>query len=388
MSITVATLAYPDVPTHVRARIAATVQSVAPPPDTFILSTCLRTEIAVAGDRDTHDAVIARLLPSGTLPDGVVVREGDDAVLHLFRVAAGLESPIVGEMDVLTQYRQALRTGIEDGRIDGVFARLLQAGVAAGRGARDLMPESPHESMASVAADLVVAAPAVAVLGSGIMAQAAVRRLLVSPTPPAIRMVARRPDLVDLPGIDVSDFSELETVLATYPAVISATSASSGLLSEDHLAATLVSRTDPLTLVDLAMPPDFVPPADMPVHHYDIDDLARIASDRHHPVASDDFVADRAGVAHRQYDGHGDIGPLIGELMQRADGIVDRSVARFAPRLGSASDEAVLRQAVHTVARAMLAQPVDHLKDPETGSDDVDAIARAFRVSGAKAHRG
>ena len=126
--------AYPGVAADARAAIARTLASEpSPPAGTFVLSTCLRAEVVVAGDRSALEPVLVGLL--GSVPDvpGAVVRSGGEATVHLFRVAAGLESPVRGEVEILTQFRQAVRTAKNEGGVDGGFSKLLEAAVAAGR---------------------------------------------------------------------------------------------------------------------------------------------------------------------------------------------------------------------------------------------------------------
>lgn len=116
------------------------------------------------------------------------------------------------------------------------------------------------------------------------------------------------------------------------------------------------------------------------ITYLDIDDLARMADRRTRSDEADLMVSTAAAEAYRQYRDHHEIGPLIGGLMQIADDIVDRSVARFAGRLGQGDDEAVMRQAAHTVARTLLAGPVSYLKESERSPDAIDVIADAFGV--------
>jgi glutamyl-tRNA reductase len=74
--------------------------------------------------------------------DSVVVRTGEEAVAHLLRVAAGLESVIVGEDEVLHQVREALRSARADRHVDPRLARLFETAVATGRRARSRRSES------------------------------------------------------------------------------------------------------------------------------------------------------------------------------------------------------------------------------------------------------
>ena len=261
MKFSTATFAYPRLGLERRSALARRLGEVDAPHAAFVLSTCLRIEIAVANDLEALNKALDHLF-ADLDPRDALIRTGDDAVHHLFRVAAGLESPIVGERDVLTQFRKAVLTAGEDDSMDQSSLRLLQAGVAAARRARETLPAAPHDSMAEVAAGLVEQADSVTVLGSGDMATAVLRSLGHTANPPRMTVVARRPKLVELPGMDVWEFDRLHEALANHNTIISATSASTRLLSEEEFAEALASRTERLILIDLAMPPDFSPAAD------------------------------------------------------------------------------------------------------------------------------
>lgn len=353
-----------------------------PPPDTgFVLSTCLRIEVMVPGPESLLDRVLGDLF--GDLLDTVPPqrRRGERAVSHLYRVAAGLESPILGELEVLTQFRQTLIEAEEAGQVGGVFARLLEGAVGAGRHARELIPGSPHNSMAAVAAQTVGTAGRVAVMGSGIMSSAVVDGLLLLPAPPRVTVVARHPEKVarrDM--VEVLPFERAIDVIETFPAVISATSAKRRPIPDQLFADALARRATPLLLIDMAMPPDFQLPHSADIEYLDIDDLARMADRRARSEEADAFVAAAAGTAYRQYRDHHEIGPLIGNLIGKADELVAETVRRFAGRLGGSDDEGVLRQTAHTVARSLLARPISYLQQEERAAEAIEVIADAFGV--------
>ena len=381
MDISAASFSYPRHDGATRARIAQALLDGAAVEHGFVLSTCLRVEVVIPGSRDRLDGVLAGLfgdLGEGSAPQ---VRHGDEAVAHVYRIAAGLESPILGEQEILTQFRQTLIEAEGAGRVEGLFARLLESAVSVGRQARELLPGSPHNSMAAVAAQTVGAADRVAVLGSGIMATAVVEGLMLLPAPPAVTVVARTPDKVaEHPDVEVLSFEHARAVIEEFPAVVSATSAKRRLIDDQGLALAVAQRQTPLLLVDMAMPPDFRPSSEGEITYVSIDDLARMADRRPRSDEADALVESAALDAYRQYRDHHEIGPLIGGLMAGADVIVDGAVARFAGRLTDPADQAVLRQSAHTVARTLLAGPVSYLKAEGRAPEAIDVIADAFGV--------
>ncbi len=381
MEIASAGFAYPEHDGVERAWLARRLEGRENPAGAFVLSTCLRVEVTVPGTTEELDRALEELF--GDLPEGLAprVRLGLDAVVHLFRISAGLESPILGEQEILTQFRQALVHAEETGNVGGLFARLLERAVSAGRQARELMPGSPHNSMAAVAAQLVGSPERVAVIGSGAMATAVVENLVHLPVPPLVTVVARNPEKVQpREGVEVWPFTEARRVLSEFPAVVSATSAKGRLFDTATMAEILSDGARPLTLIDMAMPPDFRPPDTAQVTYFDIDDLARVAERRPRAKDADQFVESAAVEAFRQYQNHYAVGPLISGLMSTADEVVEDTVDRFSGRLSSDADRAILRQAVHTAARRLLAGPVSYVKEAGDASEVVGVLADAFGV--------
>lgn len=380
--ISLATFAYPELKADKRSAIARSRTKVDPDGSTFIFETCLRTEVMVAGDEDRLLGALTRHF--GGVPELAEghIRFDADAVEHLYRVAAGLESPIRGEGEVLAQFRQAAARAEDEGMIGGIFSRLIESAVAIGRRTREMMPESAHDSLAAVAAQVVGGADRIAVLGSGTMATAVVKALQALPAPPPITVVARSPERVWLDAVDVWDFHRTREALAEFPAVVSATSAKRRLVEADEMVTATAGRLAPLILVDMAMPPDFPLNGQADVVYVGIDDLAKLAGRRSQPDQADPVVRAGAMEAFRAFSDHHQLGPVIGGLTRYADEIVDGAVARFATRLRSEEDLAIIRQTAHTVARALIAGPISYVKHPDRTPESLDIVAEAFGVDG------
>ncbi len=377
MHISSVSFAYPEVDGATRADLTRSLQHLVPS-DAFLLSTCLRIELAVGGDLARLEQAVKEAFDDPAVMERGTVRVGEDAIRHLFRVAAGLESPILGEREIFTQFRQAVAAAEDLGRMNGLLAKVMESAIHTGRQARELLPESPHDSLAAVAAQAVGSEEAVAVLGSGLMSNAVVRGLVNLPAPPEIVVVARSPEKVTFGEVEVWPFDRAGEALARFPAVVSATSAKKRLVPDDLLRETLEGRSIPLILVDMAMPPDFSPPDHAPVRYVDIDKLARMAARRPRREDADEMVSASAADVYRKIADHHAVGPVIGDLMRSADDIVDRTVDRFAGRLTDPDDRSVLRQTAHTVARTLLAGPVSYLQSSDRPSEAVDVVADAF----------
>jgi glutamyl-tRNA reductase len=354
--------------------------------DAFVLATCLRIEVVSLGCEAALDRVVELLFPGARLPTGIRRRDRDVAH-HLYRVASGLDSPIVGEPEVLGQFRTAVDTARQAGVIGGGLGRLLDGAVSAGRAARRLLPDTPEGSLALVAADLVNGAREVAVLGAGAMARAATEALRSRNTDQAtVTVYARRPDDVRFPSDHVRHIDRAPEALASAPAVISATAAKRELFAPDVLERALRRRADELLLIDLAMPPDFHPAADMPMLTYvNLDDLAERA--RRDQVAAD-LDAFVAGSADKDWDRLGNrrtAGPVIAAILSEAEATVNEEVERFATRIQSANGnaEALIRQLAETVAHRVLHRPLSYLGAGAHGPEAAELLAEIFGVDRA-----
>lgn len=376
MELTSASFAYPDLDGPSRAVVAESLAGSEPRQDVYVLSTCLRVEVAVPGDETRLKEILSELL--GPLPADPIVRRDGEAATHLFRVAAGLESPIVGEIEILTQFRHALAELKQTGSFDGTFAKLIESAVATGREVRALLGHSPHDTMAAIAAQMVGSVEEAVVVGSGTMATAVTEALAALPAPPHIHVLARSPERVTVTGsAEVHGLGALPAMLRRAPALISATAADTGLLDDTDLSTALSARPDELLLVDMAMPPDFSPRSGDPVRYVSIDDLAALAWRRARTTEMDDHVAEAAADAHHRFAGHREVGPVIARLMDHADAVVADTVDRFSGRLTEPSDADTLRQAVHTAVRTVLARPVKAVTSSRDGRF-VETIAAAF----------
>ncbi|MFO7549335.1 MAG: hypothetical protein R6X29_10785 [Acidimicrobiia bacterium] len=386
-SLSLISLAYPQVPAGTRASVAAALgdpadayaRLVAAGLQGFVLSTCLRVEVAVSGSPDHLDRALGALGAHEFDGSAGTRITGEEAVRHLFRVAAGLESPVSGEREILVQFRESMQEAVRQEAATGMLVGLLDSAVAAGRRAREILPGSPHRSLAAVAAQMVGPADRVAVFGAGVMGRAAVEALGLLPAPPEITVFVRRPDEIEIGGAAVAPFEQAVEALAGFPAVISATSASSRIVDLVDVEGAVAVRRDPLVLVDMAMPPDFDPPTSPSIRYFDIDALARQARRSSHGHVADDLVAGAARDAYVKLSGHDLVAPVIHGMFRTADDAVDEVVDRFSGRLSDPEDREVLLAAARAVARKILHHPVSFLGGGHR-EETIDAVAAAFGI--------
>ena len=261
--------------------------------EVVVLSTCNRTELYLASDEpglDLDERAGASLLAlagdDGAALAPVLYRLGDDsAALHLFRVAAGLDSLVPGEGEILGQVRDAFEGGATGPLLDHLFRQALHAG----RRARveTAIGESPASVPAAAAAlaqqvfdDL--AGRSVLLVGAGKMSELTARNLRsrgASIAAVANRTAAHGEDLAMRIESRAVGLAEIPALLATADVVITSTSAPGFVVDSTTAAAALRGRRGrPILFVDLAVPRDVDPTLQAidGCFVYDVDDLEAV----------------------------------------------------------------------------------------------------------------
>lgn len=235
-----------------------------------VLSTCNRFEIYWRARRREDDAAVAGVLGgflAGSAPDwrvGAMRRDGVDAARHLFRVAAGLESLVVGESEVLGQVRAALHGARCECPLDGVLEQLFRgalrfggrARAATGIGAGAMSAVSAAlETMRATAPDLrgltavVVGAGQTGQKAARLLRSAGLGRLIV-----ANRTPERARELAEALEGEWAPMEDLDAALSRADVLIAAIHAPAPLVTADRIRAALSARPRPLAIVDLSMP--------------------------------------------------------------------------------------------------------------------------------------
>ena len=341
----------------------------------FLMSTCLRVEVVWADGPESTSDVLACLYGDGS-PSGLgQVRSDEAALLHLCRVAAGLNSPVIGEPEVLGQFRHAVSVGQEVSGSLGRLGRVLEAAIGIGRSTRRLLGDVPRGSLAALAARAAAPFGRVAILGAGAMARVAAERLDGFD----VTIFARQPR--NVAGRETFAWEGVAEALASYPVVISTIPGEAPSLGDDVIAGAFAFRTEPLLLIDLGMPPGFTRPDDGgAVRYLGVDEVASSVGDR--PSAqAEERVVNEAAAAWRRLTTPDRVGVVIGTMVEQAEKAVVEEVARFATRLSHSEEpEEVMRQLAHTVASRVLHPAISFLSSTEGGSDAVEVLAEAFGV--------
>lgn len=256
-----------------------------------LLSTCNRTELYAIAD-DNGDAVANWLAThpddAGDLHAYLYRHEDADAVRHLFRVATGLDSLVLGEPQILGQVKDAWATARAAGSLGNQLDRLFQHAFATAKRARTNTRIGANPvSVASTAVRLAQESFArledstVLLIGAGETIELAARHLVQAKTKRLLianRTLAHAQDLATRHGGYALALGELDRHLAEADVVISATAARDPILHKPQVTAALASRRHrPMLLLDLAVPRDIAPDvAELKdVFLYTVDDLER-----------------------------------------------------------------------------------------------------------------
>jgi len=369
----------------------------------FLLSTCNRTEAyAFAGHAESGIRHLTGFLAEagGVTPaslDGIVyARAHDAAVRHLFRVAAGLDSMVVGEDQIVMQVKRALDAARAAGTLGSVLERLGSAALATGKRVRS--STAIGRSRVSVMSIAVQAATdglgtlkgrRAVVVGAGHTGAVAVQHLIAAGAQVTVvaRHAARGRALADATGASALGWKRLQESLASADLVISCTSAREIVISAGTLAGAMRDRGGrPLVCFDLAVPRDIDPAAAaIPgVLLQDMDALARVAATSRvqrsaELDAAEEIVARRVDQFMEWWRGR-EVVPAIAQLRSHAERIRDAELERALARLPELTDRGriVVRGLASRIVNKLLHQPVTTLKHDPEGANMAQIVQYLF----------
>jgi glutamyl-tRNA reductase len=320
----------------------------------------------------------------------------DEAVRHLLEVAAGLDSMIVGEAEVLGQVKRAYELALVEGATGPIANRLFRDAIAAGKRVRtETALGRAHDSVSSVAVDLArkllgdLASRNVLVIGAGETAELTAKALHMRGADTvfvANRRYDRAIGLAQRFGGTAVRFEDLPARLLESDIVVSSTTSPHQIVGREELAQVMEQRDGrPLLVVDIAVPRDIDGSVrDVPgVVLYDMDDLQREAA-RNLSVQEGEATRARSVIAEEadrfeRWAASLDVVPTVAALRERADAIVDQVLRENESRWVALSDED--RERVEVMARAivsrLLHEPTLRLKAAE--GDESYAYVQTLR---------
>jgi glutamyl-tRNA reductase len=390
----------PENPELVRRLAGAEGEAVA-------LSTCNRTELYVV-DADPEAAqarAFAELATLGSLTESEIAPSlytlrDEAAALHLFRVAASLDSLIPGEAQILGQVRDAYETAKDAGTAGSILHRLFRQALRVGRRVRSetAIGENPA-SVSSAAAELAervfgtLEGKRILVIGAGKMSDLAAVNLIsrgVESVFVANRSVERAERLARRFGGRAAGLDAVEAELEDVDIVVASTGSRGYVLSATQVERAMRGRRGrPIFFVDIAVPRD-VDPAVNDIegcYLYDVDDLERVVEEsvagrREEAVRAEAIVAQEAE-GFRAWELSLDVVPAIASLRARAESIRASELERAGGRLHSLSPSE--RRAVESltaqIVNKLLHAPTVRMKEAAAAADGVlyaDAVRHLF----------
>ncbi|MEX2457852.1 MAG: glutamyl-tRNA reductase [Actinomycetota bacterium] len=361
--------------------------------EAVVLSTCNRIEVYAevtgyhAGFQDLRTFLAES---SGMEPDEfaepLYALYEDEAVEHLFGVAAGIDSMIVGEPQILSQVRHAYRRADAESAAGAVLSDLFRRAARFGRRARE-ETEIGASPLAFVQAGLALAEEALGslagrhalVVGAGQMGELALEALrargigeahVLNRTPERAERLAVRH------GARARSLTDLAAALASADVVVSSTGAAEQVVLAADVREAMAGRDDrPLFLLDLAVPRDVDPAVDaiagvsladidalraVVVDERELEEIGKVRALVHEEVRR---LAERRRIAR--------LAPLLQALQERGETIRRGELARFRSRLAGLDPEAF--EAVEALTRGIVAKllhdPMVRVKDLSAGGD-------------------
>jgi glutamyl-tRNA reductase len=353
-----------------------------------LLSTCNRTEVYATVQEGADRANIIALLNElkGTSIDAsrFYAYQHTDAVRHLFRVAAGIDSMVLGESQILGQVRDAMSAATDAETLNGTLVKLFHSAISVGKRARTETHIGRHAvSIGSAAVALArkslgeLSGKTVVVISAGSMGKLAARALAETAgarVAVANRTLERAKELAREigPETHAMTLGALPAAFADADIVISGTAADGFIVGPEDVRPVMANRNGRgMLFIDIAVPRD-VDPTVMEikgVHLLDIDDIEMVTASgmngRQSEVEAVEKIVDEELVAFEEWWRSLDVVPVIAALRERAEEIrrqeVERTLGRL-PELDQASRQRIEAMTA-AIVKKMLDQPIARLKD-------------------------
>jgi glutamyl-tRNA reductase len=377
--------------------------------EAVILSTCNRVEITVT----TEDSSDPRAIVDSFLADHKAVspgaggphfyrHEGRDAIHHLFRVAASLDSMVVGEPQILGQlkaaYAAARNAGAVRGWLDGVFTRAFSVAKRV-RSETGIGQMAVSVSYAAVELARKIFGPlsnrTVMIVGAGKMSELAARHLRRSGASHVFvtnRTPERAVEMAELFQGTPVDYTRFTAMLPEADIVIASSAAPHYILRKDEMLRVIAARRNrPMFLIDIAVPRNIEPSVNEidNVFLYDIDDLQEVVNanlrermkEAEHAEA---LVAEEVGRMMARLKA-AEVAPTIVGLQEQLEQIraaeVEKARRKYGPFTPEQEEavEALTRGIINKIAHGPISELRSHAGHPE-GAHVIAAIRKAFHL--------
>jgi glutamyl-tRNA reductase len=374
--------------------------------EAMILSTCNRVEVYAFGTDPLSAASIVGFFGEfhGKKPaefeSYLYMVEGEEAVRHAFRVAASLDSMVLGEPQILGQVKDAYEMAEQAGSLGSILNALRNRSLAAAKRARTETGIGQNAvSISYVAVELArkifgeLKDRHVLLVGAGKMSELAARHLVRSGARATVlggRTFARAEELAASLGGRAAPFESLRAELARSEIVISGTGAPGIVIRKEDVEAARSGRQRPLFLIDIAVPRDIDPAVGKlgGVFLYDMDDLKAVAEanlrERRKEAAAAEAIVDAEVREFLGWHKSLEVVPLLVELRRRADDIRKTELEKARKRLGALTpeQEEALEAATTAIVNKLLHAPTVHLKDLAKNGHAADHVGLIRKLLG------
>ena len=370
-----------------------------------ILSTCNRTELyAVAPDPEGVQEAFTSLLSrktswaEGELSDCLVLYEQEEAVRHLFEVASGLDSMILGESQVLGQVREAYSAAVNqecaNGLISKVFHHALRVGKRARRETRigenalsisSAAVEAARDALGDISRNqvVVVGAGEAGKLVAKAMKDRGVGRMTV-----VNRTLERARDLALELEAEAAPLDCLSDLLGSVDIVVSCTDYHGVMITTEMVDRAMARRNgSPLLVVDIAMPRDADPAiGEMPgVSLLDMDDLQSVSHanrmEREKEVAQVDGIIDQEIGKFSDWWDSLRVAPGIAQLREHAEALRIREMRKALKQMPNLAEEDAAR--IEAMSRAIVKKLLHHpIASIKENPSYMESAQRMFGLNG------
>ncbi|HEY7210913.1 MAG TPA: glutamyl-tRNA reductase [Bryobacteraceae bacterium] len=382
--------------------------------EALILSTCNRVEVTAALDGNIPAETLLDSLAAGRsgitpelLRPHLYTFEAEAVVRHLFRVAASLDSMIVGEPQILGQLKQAYAQAREQGAIGTYLDMVVTRAFTV---AKRIRTETEiGESAVSVSYAAVELAREifgslqrknVLIVGAGKMSEGAARHLLRAGASEIFitnRTAERARELSRLFRGQILPYESFSGRLSEMDIVITSSGASGYVLQPEAIRRAIEARKNqPMFLIDIAVPRNIDPAVNKLEHAflYDIDDLQRLADNnlrarREVAEQAENIVTEEVARLEAKLRAR-EVTPTIMSLQEQLEAVRQEVLGRYRPKLGVLSSEqeqaleALTRGIINKIAHAPIAemrrQAAAEIPEPSAEAELVTAVRRIFRL--------
>ena len=371
-----------------------------------MITTCNRMELYLPGIHEPEAALGFLETELGVDNEAMKryfrVAYGADAVRHLYSVASGIDSMVLGETEVLGQVRSAFSSTVAAGADNAMLSRLFHTAIRTGRRARNETAIGERSvSVSSIAAQLArdlfpdLARASVLVVGAGEAGRLAAEAVVAYGAEHIAvtnRTFSRAEALAESLDGRAIPFDAAVEALRTIDIVIAA-SGSPEALFEDAAVAEATTHRDgqPLLIIDIGVPRDFHPTVrDVPgVSYHDLDDLQTIAARnteaRAGEVEAAQAIVDHEAARFTEWWSQLQIVPTISALTDRAETIRQAEIAKTMHRLKlGEQDRAHVEELIDVLTRSLVKQllhtPISTLRERGDQDTYLDMARTLFRL--------